>query len=109
MLFAAQAMAAGTLMVPWVTRFVDPVMATGWHMILGGVPLAAASLATEADALATNVPQLTAGALLAPFRRSISNHLPPMSISNHLPMNHLPMSFCALTTTALATNSPHLI
>jgi hypothetical protein len=47
MLLAAQSMAVGTLMVPWVTRFVDPVMATGWHMILGGLPLVGLSLATE--------------------------------------------------------------
>ena len=62
MLLAAQAMAAGTLMVPWVTRYVDPVMATGWHMVLGGVPLVATSLATERDELARNLSQITAGA-----------------------------------------------
>ena len=58
MLLAAQAMAAGTLMVPWVTRYVDPVMATGWHMVLGGVPLVATSLATERDELACNLSQI---------------------------------------------------
>lgn len=29
MLLAAQSMAVGTVMVPWVSRYVDPVMATG--------------------------------------------------------------------------------
>ena len=50
MLLSAQSMAVGTVMVPWVCRFVDPVMATGWHMVLGGVPLAFLA-AREADTL----------------------------------------------------------
>jgi hypothetical protein len=62
MLLAAQAMAAGTLMVPWVTRYVDPVMATGWHMVLGGVPLVAIMLATEQDAFVSNLALTNAGA-----------------------------------------------
>jgi len=41
MLLAAQSMAVGTVMVRWVAKFVDPVMATGWHMFLGGLPLLA--------------------------------------------------------------------
>ena len=49
MLLAAQSMAVGTVMVRWVCKYVDPVMATGWHMVLGGVPLMAYSLATESD------------------------------------------------------------
>merc|ERR1719310_2514970 len=32
-------MAVGTVMVRWVSRVCDPVMATGWHLLLGGVPL----------------------------------------------------------------------
>ena len=49
MLLAAQSMAVGTVMVRWVcgTLKVDPIMATGWHMLLGGLPLAAASAAAE--------------------------------------------------------------
>jgi drug/metabolite transporter (DMT)-like permease len=39
MLLAALSMAIGTIMVRAVCRYVDPVVATGWHMILGGVPL----------------------------------------------------------------------
>jgi drug/metabolite transporter (DMT)-like permease len=39
MLMAALSMAIGTIMVRAVCRYVDPVVATGWHMILGGLPL----------------------------------------------------------------------
>lgn len=39
MLLAAQSMAVGTVMVRWVAKYCDPIVATGWHMILGGVPL----------------------------------------------------------------------
>ncbi|KAL6752586.1 EamA-like transporter family-domain-containing protein [Haematococcus lacustris] len=49
MLAAAQAMAVGTVMVRWVG--VDPVMATGWHMVLGGVVLLAAALVEDPHAL----------------------------------------------------------
>lgn len=39
MLLAALSMAVGTVMVRYVCRYADPVSATGWHMILGGIPL----------------------------------------------------------------------
>ncbi|MBW4653130.1 MAG: EamA family transporter [Kaiparowitsia implicata GSE-PSE-MK54-09C] len=39
MLMAALSMAVGTVMVRYVCRHVDPLVATGWHMVLGGVPL----------------------------------------------------------------------
>lgn len=39
MLLAALSMAVGTVMVRYVCRYVDPVVATGWHMIVGGLPL----------------------------------------------------------------------
>lgn len=39
MLLAALSMAVGTVLVRWVCRYADPVVATGWHMILGGLPL----------------------------------------------------------------------
>jgi drug/metabolite transporter (DMT)-like permease len=39
MLLASLSMAVGTVLIPFVSRHVDPVVATGWHMILGGVPL----------------------------------------------------------------------
>jgi len=34
-------------MVPYVARRVDPVVATGWHMVFGGLPLLAWSLLGE--------------------------------------------------------------
>ncbi|HBR00429.1 MULTISPECIES: DMT family transporter [unclassified Roseofilum] len=43
MLFAALSMAVGTILIRYVSRHADPVMATGWHMILGGLPLMLAS------------------------------------------------------------------
>jgi drug/metabolite transporter (DMT)-like permease len=43
MLLASLSMAVGTVMIRFVTRYVDPVIATGWHMILGGLPLFALS------------------------------------------------------------------
>jgi drug/metabolite transporter (DMT)-like permease len=49
MLLAAQSMAVGTVMVRWVQKYVDPVMATGWHMALGGIPLLLLSAQNEAD------------------------------------------------------------
>ena len=39
MLLASLSMAVGTVMIPFVSRHVDAVVATGWHMILGGVVL----------------------------------------------------------------------
>jgi drug/metabolite transporter (DMT)-like permease len=39
MLLAALSMAVGTVISRYVCRYADPVVATGWHMILGGVPL----------------------------------------------------------------------
>lgn len=49
MLLAAQSMAVGTVMVRWVVKYVDPVMATGLHMFLGGIPLLIYSLVSEPD------------------------------------------------------------
>ncbi|MBW4645030.1 MAG: DMT family transporter [Goleter apudmare HA4340-LM2] len=39
MLLAALSMAVGTVLIRFVMRYADPVVATGWHMILGGLPL----------------------------------------------------------------------
>lgn len=39
MLMAALSMAVGTILVRYVCRYVDPIVATGWHMIIGGLPL----------------------------------------------------------------------
>jgi drug/metabolite transporter (DMT)-like permease len=43
MLLASLSMAVGTVMIRFVTRYADPVIATGWHMIIGGLPLFALS------------------------------------------------------------------
>lgn len=47
MLMAALSMAVGTILIRYVARHADPVVATGWHMILGGGPLLALSLLNE--------------------------------------------------------------
>ncbi|EFJ50686.1 hypothetical protein VOLCADRAFT_57976 [Volvox carteri f. nagariensis] len=60
MLLAAQSMAIGTVMVRYVTRHVDPIMATGWHMIIGGAILAALAAST-AGGDASAVAALEAG------------------------------------------------
>ncbi len=39
MLGASLSMAVGTILIRPVVQQADPVMATGWHMILGGLPL----------------------------------------------------------------------
>jgi drug/metabolite transporter (DMT)-like permease len=39
MLLASLSMAVGTVMIPYISRYSHPVVATGWHMILGGLPL----------------------------------------------------------------------
>lgn len=44
MLGAAAAMALGTVLCRYATRQSDPVAVTGWHMLIGGVPLLVASL-----------------------------------------------------------------
>lgn len=47
MLLAALSMAVGTVTIRFVCRHADPVTATGWHMILGGLPLFAISAGVE--------------------------------------------------------------
>jgi drug/metabolite transporter (DMT)-like permease len=49
MLLAALSMAVGTVLVRYVSRYADPVTATGWHMVLGGLPLFAWSGLWESD------------------------------------------------------------
>ena len=39
MLLASLSMAVGTVTIRFVSRYADPVTATGWHLILGGLPL----------------------------------------------------------------------
>ncbi|MBL1178097.1 DMT family transporter [Pantanalinema sp. GBBB05] len=49
MLLAALSMAVGTVLMRYVSRHADPVAATGWHMILGGLPLFALSSQVEVN------------------------------------------------------------
>lgn len=49
MLAASLSMAIGTILIRYVSRYADPVVATGWHMIIGGLPLFAASLLLETN------------------------------------------------------------
>mmetsp|Transcript_3784 Transcript_3784/g.6663 ORF Transcript_3784/g.6663 Transcript_3784/m.6663 type:complete len:571 (-) Transcript_3784:533-2245(-) len=61
MLLAAQSMALGTIMVRLFAKEVDPVVATGWHLFLGGLPLLAASVLTD------DVPEAGQDAFLTAF------------------------------------------
>ena len=56
MLLAALSMAVGTVMIRFVTRHADAVTATGWHMILGGLPLWGISATTESQQLENLIP-----------------------------------------------------
>jgi len=49
MLLASLSMAVGTVIMRYVSRHADPVAATGWHMIIGGLPLFAFSALTETN------------------------------------------------------------
>lgn len=49
MLLAAISIALGTVCIRFVCRYADPVAATGWHMILGGLPLFAISASVESQ------------------------------------------------------------
>ncbi|EPS64509.1 hypothetical protein M569_10272, partial [Genlisea aurea] len=70
MLLAAQSMAVGTVMVRWVSKYSDPVMATGWHMVIGGVPLLAISYLNNDPAL-SNFGNLSTGDAAALLYTSI--------------------------------------
>lgn len=48
-------------MVRWVAKYCDPVVATGWHMVLGGLPLLALAAAYEGPEIGTALSQLTGG------------------------------------------------
>ena len=56
MLLAALSMAVGTVMIRFVCRYVDPVTATGWHMIIGGLPLWGISSVLESQQWQNLVP-----------------------------------------------------
>lgn len=49
MVMAALSMSFGTIIVRYVKEHADPIVATGWHMILGGLPLVVLSLLWESN------------------------------------------------------------
>lgn len=51
MLLAALSMAIGTVMVRFVSQHADAVTATGWHMVVGGLPLFLGSALWETEQL----------------------------------------------------------
>ncbi|XXG60460.1 hypothetical protein AAC387_Pa04g2364 [Persea americana] len=71
MLLAAQSMAVGTVMVRWVSKYSDPVMATGWHMVIGGIPLLAISVLNHDPAVSGSLKELTSSDLLALLYTSV--------------------------------------
>ncbi|KAL2247394.1 UNVERIFIED_CONTAM: WAT1-related protein, chloroplastic [Sesamum indicum] len=70
MLLAAQSMAVGTVMVRWVSKYSDPVMATGWHLVIGGLPLMAISILNHDPGL-LSFDKLTTSDVLALLYTSI--------------------------------------
>ncbi|OVA10766.1 Drug/metabolite transporter [Macleaya cordata] len=71
MLLAAQSMAVGTVMVRWVSKYSDPVMATGWHMVIGGLPLLVISVLNHDPAISGGLKELTSSDILALIYTSI--------------------------------------
>lgn len=43
----------------WVSKYSDPVIATGWHMIIGSLPLLALTFTKEYDVLFERLSHLT--------------------------------------------------
>lgn len=71
MLLAAQSMAIGTVMVRWVSKYSDPVMATGWHMVIGGLPLVIFCIINDDPAVNGSLKELTSTDVLALLYTSI--------------------------------------
>ena len=53
------------LLCRWVTKHVDPVMATGWHMVLGGILLAAVAVTQDGPELTERLAGFTGSDALA--------------------------------------------
>lgn len=49
MVFAALSMSFGTIIIRMVQKYANAVMATGWHLFLGGIPLLVLSFLTESN------------------------------------------------------------
>ncbi|CAI8597102.1 unnamed protein product [Vicia faba] len=71
MLLAAQSMAVGTVMVRWVTKYSDPIMATGWHMVIGGLPLVAFAILNNDPAISGTLKEYSSNDILSLLYTSI--------------------------------------
>ncbi|RHN68013.1 putative EamA domain-containing protein [Medicago truncatula] len=71
MLLAAQSMAIGTVMVRWVSKYSDPIMATGWHMIIGGLPLLALAILNNEPVVSGSLKEYSSTDVLALLYMSI--------------------------------------
>lgn len=71
MLLAAQSMAIGTVMVRWVSKYSDPVMATGWHMVIGGLPLVLFAVLNNDPAVSLSLKEYSSTDILALLYTSI--------------------------------------
>ncbi|XP_004500419.1 WAT1-related protein At3g02690, chloroplastic [Cicer arietinum] len=71
MLLAAQSMAVGTVMVRWVSKYSDPIMATGWHMVIGGLPLVAFAILNNDPAVSGSLKEYSSSDILALLYTSI--------------------------------------
>ncbi|XP_031391676.1 WAT1-related protein At3g02690, chloroplastic [Punica granatum] len=71
MLLAAQSMAVGTVMVRWVSKYSDPVMATGWHMVIGGLPLLLVSIINHDPAFSGGLGEFSVNDILQLLYTSI--------------------------------------
>ncbi|GFR46932.1 hypothetical protein Agub_g8580 [Astrephomene gubernaculifera] len=100
MLLAAQSMAVGTVMVRYVTRHCDPIMATGWHMIIGGAILTALA-ATHGSA-----EPATATALSSPLT-SLTSQLSHLTLEDALSMSYVSMMGGALSYGVFFWNASH--
>ncbi|XP_058787875.1 WAT1-related protein At3g02690, chloroplastic [Vicia villosa] len=71
MLLAAQSMAVGTVMVRWVSKYSDPIMATGWHMVIGGLPLVAFAILNNEPAVSGILEEYSSSDILSLLYTSI--------------------------------------
>ncbi|KXZ55945.1 hypothetical protein GPECTOR_2g1496 [Gonium pectorale] len=113
MLLAAQSMAVGTVMVRFVTRHCDPIMATGWHMIIGGVLLAAAAAhggptaaadPAAADSAAAAVTAISAGG--GPVA-ALAAQLSRLTLEDALSMSYVSLMGGALSYGVFFWNASH--
>ncbi len=72
MLGASLSMAVGTILIRPVVRYADPVAATGWHMVLGGLPLLVFSAGFESGQLGLSMGEWLAMAYATIFGSAIA-------------------------------------